>query len=121
MKNIKGGFELLSLQRNGVNIQINGLEKSYGKREVLNGININIRKGEFVAIVGKSGCGKSTFLRLVAGLEDAKAGSIILNEERLQGLNKKARIMFQDGRLLPWKRVIDNVRIGLLPIIKRKL
>lgn len=104
---------MLSLQRNGVNIQINGLEKSYGKREVLNGINVNIKDGEFVAIVGKSGCGKSTFLRLVAGLEDAKAGSIILNEERLQGLNRKARMMFQDGRLLPWKRVIDNVRIGL--------
>lgn len=114
MKNIKGGeVDLLSLQRNGVNVQINSLEKSYGKREVLNGVNVNIKAGEFVAIVGKSGCGKSTFLRLVAGLEDAKAGSIQLNEERLQGLNKKARMMFQDGRLLPWKRVIDNVCIGL--------
>lgn len=99
--------------RNGINIQINKLEKVYDNRNVLNGLDVEIKKGEFVSVVGKSGCGKSTLLRLVAGLEDAEGGSIILDGEKLEGLNKKARIMFQDGRLLPWKRIIDNVCIGL--------
>lgn len=99
--------------RNGINIQINKLEKVYDNRNVLNGLDVEIKKGEFVSVVGKSGCGKSTLLRLVAGLEDAEVGSIILDGEKLEGLNKKARIMFQDGRLLPWKRIIDNVCIGL--------
>ncbi|MFD1608911.1 ATP-binding cassette domain-containing protein [Oceanobacillus luteolus] len=99
--------------RNGINIQINKLEKIYDNRNVLNGLDVEIKKGEFVSVVGKSGCGKSTLLRLVAGLEDAEGGSIILDGEKLEGLNKKARIMFQDGRLLPWKRIIDNVCIGL--------
>ncbi|WP_337020202.1 ATP-binding cassette domain-containing protein, partial [Oceanobacillus massiliensis] len=58
-------------------------------------------------------CGKSTLLRLIAGLEEFNEGSIQLNGEPLKDLNKYARIMFQDGRLLPWKRIIDNVCIGL--------
>lgn len=111
---------MLSLQRNGIYVQINNLKKSYGERQVLNGINVNIKTGEFVAIVGKSGCGKSTLLRLIAGLEESEAGSIVLNEEPLQGLNKKARMMFQDGRLLPWKQVIDNVCIGLPADYRKK-
>jgi sulfonate transport system ATP-binding protein len=94
-------------------INVDGIQKSYNNRPVLNGINLNIRFGEFVAVVGKSGCGKSTLLRLVAGLEQYDQGSISINGNTLSRLNKDARIMFQDGRLLPWKRVIDNVGMGL--------
>lgn len=94
-------------------ILINNLQKLYGERTVLKGFNLSIEKGEFVAIVGKSGCGKSTLLRLIAGLESINKGSIYINAEPLNHLNEQARIMFQDGRLLPWKRVIDNVCIGL--------
>ncbi|AXI07727.1 aliphatic sulfonate ABC transporter ATP-binding protein [Oceanobacillus zhaokaii] len=94
-------------------ILIEGLKKSYGERQVLGGIELNIESGEFVAIVGKSGCGKSTLLRLIAGLEPADHGSIMVNGQQLTGLNKTSRIMFQDGRLLPWKQVIENVCIGL--------
>lgn len=89
------------------------VRKSYADRIVLNGINLNIKRGEFIAIVGKSGCGKSTLLRLLAGLEQQSAGNIEMNGRVVHGLNKEARIMFQDGRLLPWKRVIDNICIGL--------
>jgi sulfonate transport system ATP-binding protein len=94
-------------------ISVNNLQKFYGERTVLKGLNLSIEKGEFVAIVGKSGCGKSTLLRLIAGLESINNGSIYINAEPLKHLNEHARIMFQDGRLLPWKRVIDNVCIGL--------
>ncbi|WP_067725599.1 ATP-binding cassette domain-containing protein [Oceanobacillus damuensis] len=94
-------------------ILISDIKKSYGERQVLKGLDLSIEKGEFVAIVGKSGCGKSTLLRLIAGLESNDEGSIYMNGEPLDHLNKYARIMFQDGRLLPWKRVIDNVCLGI--------
>src|SRR5699024_566589 len=94
-------------------ILLEGVKKSYSDTPVLKGINLRIQKGEFVAIVGQSGCGKSTLLRLLAGLESQDKGFIQMDDEPLTALNKKARIMFQDGRLLPWKRVIDNICIGL--------
>ena len=83
-------------------VQINNLKKSYGDLEVLKGITLNIKKGEFVAIVGKSGCGKSTLLRLIAGLEKYDDGELLINQKELKSLNKESRMMFQDGRLLPW-------------------
>jgi len=97
----------------GVALTLRGLSKRYGEREVLRQAQLNIKPGQFVAIVGRSGCGKSTLLRLVAGLEQASAGSIAVDEKPLAGLSDDTRIMFQDARLLPWKRVIDNVALGL--------
>ena len=97
----------------GVRLQIDALSKHYGKREVLRQTELTIEPGQFVAIVGRSGCGKSTLLRLVAGLEPATAGRIFADGSVLTGLSAGTRIMFQDARLLPWKRVIDNVALGL--------
>jgi len=94
-------------------IEIKDLVKRYDERMVLNQLELSIQRGEFVAIVGKSGCGKSTLLRLIAGLESVDNGSIHIDGKPLSNLNEIARIMFQDGRLLPWKRVIDNVCLGL--------
>jgi sulfonate transport system ATP-binding protein len=94
-------------------LTLHGLSKRYGEREVLRQAQLNIEPGQFVAIVGRSGCGKSTLLRLVAGLEKASAGSIAVDEKPLAGLSDDTRIMFQDARLLPWKRVVDNVALGL--------
>nr|WP_249871993.1 ATP-binding cassette domain-containing protein [Oceanobacillus saliphilus] len=99
---------------------IHNIHKIYGERKVLKGLDLTIQEGEFVAIVGKSGCGKSTLLRLIAGLENYHDGFIRINNEQLHDINKYARIMFQDGRLLPWKRVIDNVSIGLSSEFKIK-
>jgi sulfonate transport system ATP-binding protein len=72
-----------------------------------------IEPGEFVAIVGRSGCGKSTLLRLVAGLDEPTAGHLKIGGEEVRGLSEDTRIMFQDSRLLPWRRVYDNVTLGL--------
>jgi sulfonate transport system ATP-binding protein len=94
-------------------LRLENLSKSYDGREVLKKINLDIAPHEFVAIVGKSGCGKSTLLRLIAGLEKSTDGVILINGKKLNGLNTDARIMFQDGRLLPWKKVLDNVGVGL--------
>lgn len=97
----------------GVQLQLRRLSKRYGAREVLRSNQLTIEPGEFVAIVGRSGCGKSTLLRLVAGLEEASGGELLLNGRSVNGLHEDTRIMFQDARLLPWKRVIDNVALGL--------
>ena len=99
----------------GVSLTVHGLSKRYGARAVLQQVELRLEPGQFVAIVGRSGCGKSTLLRLVAGLEPACAGSIAVNGHTLSGLSADTRIMFQDARLLPWKRVLDNVALGLPP------
>lgn len=99
----------------GVRLQVRGVDKHYGARHVLRHASLDIEPGEFVAIVGRSGCGKSTLLRLVAGLESASGGSIRIDGQDVRGLGAGTRIMFQDARLLPWKRVADNVALGLPP------
>jgi len=106
-------MEQLEKVENNPHVLLHEVGKSFTERLVLTEIDLQINRGEFVAVVGKSGCGKSTFLRLLAGLETTSEGSIYMNGETLTRLNNYARIMFQDGRLLPWKRVIDNVRIAL--------
>ncbi|RZJ11811.1 MAG: ABC transporter ATP-binding protein, partial [Haliea sp.] len=93
----------------GVRLQAMRLHKRYGTREVLQDTRLDIAPGEFIAIVGRSGCGKSTLLRLVAGLEPASEGSLQIDGREVDGLSRDTRIMFQDARLLPWRRVIDNV------------
>ena len=97
----------------GVRVQARSLSKSYGQRRVLQGTELVIEPGEFVAIVGRSGCGKSTLLRLVAGLEPASEGELLLDGQAVKGLSDNTRIMFQEARLLPWRRVLDNVALGL--------
>ncbi|MBE9182938.1 ATP-binding cassette domain-containing protein [Oculatella sp. LEGE 06141] len=99
--------------RYGTHLSIRNLTKTFGKKPVLQGIDLEIEPGEFIAVVGRSGCGKSTFLRLLAGLEPATDGQIELDGQPLKGLNRSARIMFQDARLLPWRSVLDNVALGL--------
>lgn len=105
--------QLERLTENNTHVSLEGVSKRFSDRLVLKEINLQIERGEFVAVVGKSGCGKSTLLRLIAGLEQTSAGDIKMKGESLTQLNKFSRIMFQDGRLLPWKRVIDNIRIAL--------
>ncbi len=97
----------------GVHLRIESLGKQYGTRQVLEHAQLDIAPGQFVAIVGRSGCGKSTLLRLLAGLETSSAGRILADGQPLDGLAEHARIMFQDSRLLPWKRILDNVALGL--------
>jgi sulfonate transport system ATP-binding protein len=97
----------------GIAVSLHGIAKSFGERRVLEDIDLSIAPGEFVAIVGRSGCGKSTLLRLLAGLDRASAGTLALDGEPLAQHREDIRIMFQDARLLPWKRVIDNIALGL--------
>ena len=97
----------------GAAVHVQAVTKRYGQREVLNGVDLRIEPGEFVTIVGRSGCGKSTLLRLLAGLESADTGAITFDGEPHADHRRDVRIMFQEARLLPWKRVLDNVALGL--------
>ncbi|MED4228492.1 ATP-binding cassette domain-containing protein [Neobacillus cucumis] len=103
----------MQIKQGGIHLEIKNLRKTFGDIEVLKGIDLEIAPGEFVAIVGQSGCGKSTLLRHIAGLEKASSGEILQNNENLKNLNKNARFMFQDARLLPWEKIVANVGVSL--------
>lgn len=104
----------------GVRLHARGLHKRYGQREVLRDAQLAIEPGEFVAIVGRSGCGKSTLLRLVAGLEAPSGGTLTTDGQDVRGLHADTRIMFQEARLLPWRRVLDNVTLGLPDALRER-
>lgn len=98
----------------GIHLKLESLRKTFGTQAVLRGIDLEVLPGEFVAIVGRSGCGKSTMLRLVAGLEAPTTGNVLLDGKRSHRIEPKVRMMFQDARLLPWQRVQANVELGLV-------
>lgn len=79
----------------------------------LDGIDLKIGEGDFVCIVGPSGCGKSTFLNVVAGLEKPDSGEILLNGKEITTPGPDRTMVFQEGALFPWLKVIDNVEFGL--------
>jgi sulfonate transport system ATP-binding protein len=97
----------------GVSVTLKHVSIAFGGRTVLEDFDIEISAGEFVAIVGRSGCGKSTLLRSVVGLETPQAGTITLGKVAGSGGKPDVRVMFQDSRLLPWKRILPNVMLGL--------
>ncbi|AGB81940.1 ABC-type nitrate/sulfonate/bicarbonate transport system, ATPase component [Serratia sp. FGI94] len=97
----------------GTPVTLESIAKRYGNRTVLDNLQLRITSGQFVAVVGRSGCGKSTLLRLLAGLENASSGALLSGSAPLSSVKEDTRLMFQDARLLPWKKVIDNVGLGL--------
>jgi ABC-type nitrate/sulfonate/bicarbonate transport system ATPase subunit len=98
-------------------LEVKNLHKKYrGQDEeltVLNDINLTVQPGEFISIIGSSGCGKTTFLRLVVGLEKGYEGDILLDGQKLNGPSRKRGVVFQDHRLLPWFSIEKNVGLGL--------
>jgi sulfonate transport system ATP-binding protein len=97
----------------GVCVCLEDVSIALGGRIVLRNFQIEIAAGEFVAIVGRSGCGKSTLLRSIIGLETPQTGRIAIGKSGLESAEPDIRIMFQDPRLLPWKRILPNVMLGL--------
>ena len=79
----------------------------------LDGVNLDVQEGDFLCIVGPSGCGKSTFLNIIAGLEQPDGGEILLNGKPISTPGPDRTMVFQEGALFPWLKVIDNVEFGL--------
>jgi len=98
-------------------LSIKNISKSFtvdGKcLPVLKDISLDVKKGEFITIVGHSGCGKTTLLKLAAGLIDYNEGEILRNGSKVTGPGTGCGIVFQDHRLMPWLKVRDNVGFGL--------
>ncbi|MCU1457906.1 MAG: transporter related protein [Actinomycetia bacterium] len=82
-----------------------GVRRTFGDRQVLRGIDLDVRPGEFVALLGRSGSGKTTFLRALAGIDRGFDGRLFVPARR--------SVVFQDPRLLPWASVLANVVLGL--------
>ncbi|KRP77576.1 ABC transporter [Pseudomonas veronii] len=80
---------------------------------VLQRVSLDVAAGEFIALLGPSGCGKSTLLRLVAGLEPVDSGRLLADGESISGPDPSRVVVFQDPTLYPWRRVWDNVALGL--------
>lgn len=99
--------------KSGAKIELRQLGKVFNDTAVLRGLDLSLEPGQFVAIIGRSGSGKSTLLRLIAGLERQTEGLAFIDGEPLSGISPGTTVMFQEARLLPWKKVIDNVGIGL--------
>lgn len=99
-------------------LTIENIQKSFvnDRKEnvkVLDGINLNVKKGSFVSIVGPSGCGKSTLLYLVAGLDKADSGEIRVDGDLVSKPGPERVVVFQEAGLFPWLTVLENVTYGL--------
>ena len=81
--------------------------------DVLRDISLTIRAGEIVALLGPSGCGKSTLLRLIAGLDHPSQGTVTIDDSPVQGVDPRSAVVFQEPRLLPWRSLRDNVKLGM--------
>ncbi len=97
-------------------LSLRGLSKAFESKLVLDAIDLDIPRGQFLAVIGKSGCGKSTLLRLLAGLDQPTSGVVVHDADRAARV--ETRIMFQEPRLLPWAKVADNVAVGLTGLVR---
>jgi len=95
---------------------LKSIRKAYGSHDVLKGIDLEVKDGEFVIFVGPSGCGKSTLLRSIAGLEDVTSGAVLINDEDVTVTPPAKRgisMVFQSYALYPHLTVKDNMGLGL--------
>lgn len=96
-------------------LEVKNLKKSFGKKEVLKGINLSVKKGEIVGIIGPSGCGKSTLLRSINFLEQPTSGTITFENEKIDSdkeitfLRRKVGMVFQQFNLFDNMTVLDNI------------
>jgi sulfonate transport system ATP-binding protein len=86
-------------------VHVSSVRKAFDGRTVLDGVSLDIERGEFLALLGASGAGKTTLLRILGGLDTASSGTVLVPESRT--------IVFQEPRLVPSKRVLANVIVGL--------
>jgi nitrate/nitrite transport system ATP-binding protein len=94
-------------------LAVEGVDMAFGASPILTGIDLAVRKGEFVSLIGHSGCGKSTLLNLVAGLLKPTAGTILLAGKHVEGPGPDRGVVFQNHSLLPWLTCFGNVHLAV--------
>jgi ABC-type nitrate/sulfonate/bicarbonate transport system ATPase subunit len=112
----KGGIEMTDKQE--VLIEIRDVSRTYydtkgNKTEALKNVDLNIKKGEFISFIGASGCGKTTLLRLISGLDFAQSGELFIENKKITAPSFEIGYVFQQPTLFPWKTVEDNIAVGL--------
>lgn len=93
-------------------LEISSLSKAFGPQVVVKNFTARIAPGEFVALLGHSGCGKSTVLSIVAGLQTATEGGVIVDGSEIDGPGLERALVFQSPSLLPWMTALDNVLLA---------
>ncbi|MDQ1732966.1 MAG: NitT/TauT family transport system ATP-binding protein [Pseudonocardiales bacterium] len=109
--------------RAGAAIDVAAVGKRYGQRRgsanvALRDVNLSVQSGEFVSLVGASGCGKTSLIRMIGGLAPYSTGSITIDGDPVRGVPKRLGFVFQDAALMPWRSVRENVAMGLNEISK---
>jgi nitrate/nitrite transport system ATP-binding protein len=94
-------------------LQIQGLAKRYGAANVFEAVEFAMEKGEFVCIIGHSGCGKTTVLNILAGLEQASEGVVIMDGREVSGPSLERGVVFQGHALMPWLSVMGNIAFAV--------
>lgn len=94
-------------------ISVEQVSKSFGDFKALDGVDLKVRKGEFLVLLGASGCGKSTMLNLIAGFEEPTSGRVVVNGRVVHDVDPHCGMVFQQYALFPWMSVLENVAFGL--------
>lgn len=111
---VKPVVEETAPQQKKAMVSIDSVTMSFGTFVAVEDVNLTVADGEFLAIVGPTGCGKSTILNAIAGLLKPTSGSVSIDGNRVSGIQNDIGYLFQQDALLPWKTAIENVELGLL-------
>lgn len=101
------------MNHNNVKVEVTNLTKKFGDLLVLDNISFDVKDGEFLCIVGPTGCGKTTFLNSLTKLYDITAGEILVNGESVDLRKHNIAYIFQEYSTFPWLKVEENIRYGL--------
>jgi len=94
-------------------LTINRLNRIFEGDNGVRNVSFSVEKGEIIGLLGKSGSGKSTILKAIAGLDQGYSGDILINGDKIQGPHEEIGVVFQEPRLFPWLTVLENVQFGL--------
>jgi len=94
-------------------LQIHGLARRYGRATVFEGVSFSMERGEFVCIIGHSGCGKTTILNILAGLDDASEGVVVMDNREVAGPSLDRGVVFQGHALMPWLSAMSNIAFAV--------